>query len=155
MKKLLSLFMTAIFATLFLASCESTKTATATAGDQNKSDCQFEFGADVSAYFLGETYLNNLVRFDGEKHFAETNTVTFAPKARNADWHTHGEMYVIGVAGEGIYQEEGKEPVIIKKGDVIHIPAGVRHIHGATDNSWFQQIVIYDKNWQDAERQGE
>ena len=134
---------------LSLTGCASTKTAAAS--DQNKGDCKFEFGANVSAYFLGETYLNNLVRFDGEKHFAETNTVTFAPKARNADWHTHGEMYVIGVAGEGIYQEEGKEPVIIKKGDVVHIPAGVRHIHGATEDSWFQQIVIYDKNWKQGE----
>jgi len=68
-----------------------------------------------------------------------------APDSRSG-WHVHGGMYVIGVAGEGIYQEEGKEPVIIKKGDVIHIPAGVRHIHGATEDSWFQQIVIYDKN---------
>ena len=152
MKKILSILISmAFFATLFLASCESTKTATAATGDQNKSDCQFDFGADVSAYFSGETHLNNLVPFDGEKHFAETNLITFAPKARNADWHTHGEMYVIGVAGEGIYQEEGKEPVIIKKGDVVHISAGVRHIHGATDDSWFQQIVIYDKNWKQGE----
>ena len=150
MKKSLSLFIAAFFATVFLASCASTKTVSASS-DQNKSDCKFDFGANVSAYFLGETYLNNLVRFDGEKHFAETNTVTFAPKARNADWHTHGEMYVIGVAGEGFYQEEGKEPVIIKKGDVVHIPAGVRHIHGATDDSCFQQIVIYDKNWKQGE----
>lgn len=52
MKKSLSLFMTAIFATLFLASCASTKTA-AVSSDQNKSDCQFDFGTDVSARFTG------------------------------------------------------------------------------------------------------
>ena len=107
---------------LSLTGCASTKTAAAS--DQNKSDCKFDFGADVSAYFSGETHLNNLVPFDGEKHFAETNLITFAPGARNADWHTHGEMYVIGVAGVGLYQEEGKEPIFINKGDVVHIPAG-------------------------------
>lgn len=154
MKKEKLLLFAAFFATVFLASCASTKTASASS-DQNKSDCKFDFGTDVSAYFSGETHLNNLVPFDGEKYFAETNLITFAPSARNADWHTHGEMYIIGVAGVGLYQEEGKEPVIIKKGDVVHIPAGVRHIHGATDDSWFQQIVIYDKNWKATETQGE
>ena len=44
--------MTAIFATVFLASCESTKTAV-TSSDQNKSDCKFDFGTDVSARFTG------------------------------------------------------------------------------------------------------
>ena|GEM_PF-6954831 len=52
MKKSLSFFIAAFFATVFLASCESTKTAV-TSSDQNKSDCQFEFGTNVSAYFTG------------------------------------------------------------------------------------------------------
>ena len=56
-------------------------------------------------------------------------------------------MYVIGVGGVGLYQEEGKDAIIIRKGDVIQIPEGVKHWHGSTKDSWFQQIVVYDKNW--------
>ena len=49
-----------------------------------------------------------------------------APDFRSG-WHVHGGMYVIGVGGVGLYQEEGKPAVIIRKGDVIQIPAGVKH----------------------------
>ena len=64
-----------------------------------------------------------------------------APDSRSG-WHVHGGMYVIGVGGVGLYQEEGKPAIIIRKGDVIQIPAGVRHWHGSTKDSWFQQIVV-------------
>ena len=37
---------------------------------------------------------------------------------------------LIGVAGRGWYQEEGKAPVEILPGTVIHIPANVKHWHG-------------------------
>ena len=145
MKKSLSLFIAAFFATVFLASCASTKTA-AVSSDQNKSDCQFDFGADVSARFTGTAYLKNLIPLDDTYNFPETNVITFAPDSRSG-WHVHGGMYVIGVGGVGLYQEEGKPAVIIRKGDVIQIPAGVKHWHGSTKDSWFQQIVVYDKNW--------
>lgn len=32
--------------------------------DQNKSDCTFEFGNDVSAYFTGTAYMRNLIPLD-------------------------------------------------------------------------------------------
>ena len=48
-----------------------------------------------------------------------------APDSRSG-WHVHGGMYVIGVGGVGLYQEEGKPAIIIRKGDVIQIPAGVK-----------------------------
>ena len=140
MKKSLSLFIAAFFATLFLASCESTKTAV-TSSDQNKSDCKFDFGTDVSARFTGTAYRKNLIPLDDTYNFPETNVITFAPDSRSG-WHVHGGMYVIGVGGVGLYQEEGKPAIIIKKGDVIQIPAGVRHWHGSTKDSWFQQIVV-------------
>lgn len=116
------------------------------ANDQNKSDCKFEFGADVSAYFTGTVYMKNLIPLDATYNFPETNVITFAPDSRSS-WHVHGGMYVIGVGGVGLYQEEGKDAVIIRKGDVVQIPAGVKHWHGSTKDSWFQQIVVYDKNW--------
>lgn len=114
--------------------------------DQNKSDCIFEFGNDVSKFFTGTAYLRNLVPLNDTYNFPEANLVTFAPDSRSS-WHVHGGMYVIGVGGVGLYQEEGKDAIIIRKGDVVQIPVGVKHWHGSTKDSWFQQIVVYDNNW--------
>ena len=56
MKKSLSFFFAmkvfSALVALSLTGCASTKTAVVSS-DQNKSDCQFEFGTDVSAYFTG------------------------------------------------------------------------------------------------------
>ena len=138
----------ALITSLALSSCTSSKSAgrAQPVSDQNKSDCRFEFGNDVSAYFTGTAYVRNLIPLDDTYNFPETNVVTFAPDSRSS-WHAHGGMYVIGVGGVGLYQEEGKDAIIIRKGDVIQIPEGVNHWHGSTKDSWFQQIVVYDKNW--------
>ena len=49
---------------------------------------------------------------------------------------------LIGVAGRGYYQEWGKEPIEINAGDVIHIPANVKHWHGAAADSWFSHLAF-------------
>lgn len=46
------------------------------------------------------------------------------------------------VAGRGVYQEEGKEAICMTAGDVINIPAGVKHWHGAAADSWFSHLAI-------------
>lgn len=45
-------------------------------------------------------------------------------------------------AGEGWYQEEGKEAVSLEPGRVIVIPAEVKHWHGAKRDSWFSHIAV-------------
>ena len=47
----------------------------------------------------------------------------------------------------GLYREDGKPAQILRRGDVLQIPAGVRHWHGATKDNWFSQVVIYDSTW--------
>ena len=54
----------------------------------------------------------------------------------NYYWHIHhskknGAQILTCVDGEGWYQEEGKEPQSLKVGDVVIIPANVKHWHGA------------------------
>ena len=49
---------------------------------------------------------------------------------------------LIGVAGRGWYQEEGKPAVEILPGTVIHIPANVKHWHGAAADSWFAHLAF-------------
>lgn len=97
--------------------------------------------AAYAKYFKGNSYL---ARSSGSQiPFAN---VTFEPGCRN-NWHIHhaseggGQMFV-GVAGRGWYQEEGKPAVGILPGTVIHIPAGVKHWHGAAADSWFAHLAF-------------
>lgn len=43
---------------------------------------------------------------------------------------------------EAWYQEEGKEPQSLKTGDVVTIPANVKHWHGAKNDSWFSHLAV-------------
>ncbi len=94
-------------------------------------------------YFIGNSYLKPLT--DPKKTVFVAN-VTFEPKCRN-NWHIHhatsgGGQLLLCVDGEGWYQEEGKEPVSLKAGDVVTIPANVKHWHGAKSDSWFSHLAI-------------
>lgn len=91
--------------------------------------------------------------FSGKSYLAPISTnqvgiynVTFEPGCIN-NWHIHhadkgGGQVLIGVAGRGYYQEDGKEAVEINPGDVINIPAGVKHWHGAAKDTWFSHLAI-------------
>lgn len=84
-------------------------------------------------YFSGMSYLNPLME-PGESSVFLAN-VTFEPGCRN-NWHIHhadknGGQILICVAGFGWYQEEGKPVRELKPGDVVVIPANVKHWHGA------------------------
>ena len=72
--------------------------------------------------------------------------VTFEPGCRN-NWHIHkaskgGGQTLICVGGRGYYQECGKAPVELLPGDAVHIPAGVKHWHGAAPDSRFSHLAI-------------
>lgn len=73
---------------------------------------------------------------------ATTGLVNFAPGARTV-WHTHpaGQMLIV-TAGKGWVQEESKERRVINPGDVIWIPAGTKHWHGATATSPMAHIAM-------------
>ncbi|HSQ83427.1 MAG TPA: cupin domain-containing protein, partial [Desulfobacterales bacterium] len=44
--------------------------------------------------------------------------------------------------GRGWYQEEGKEARELHAGDVVYIPSGIKHWHGAAKDSWFVHIAV-------------
>ena len=72
--------------------------------------------------------------------------VTFEPGCQN-NWHIHhaksgGGQILICVGGRGWYQEWGKDPVEMKPGDCVNIPVGVKHWHGAAEDSWFSHLAI-------------
>lgn len=68
--------------------------------------------------------------------------VTFEPGARSA-WHTHpaGQILIV-TSGAGWVQEEGGEKRLIRPGDVVWTPPGVKHWHGATDKNAVSHIAV-------------
>ena len=68
--------------------------------------------------------------------------VTFEPGARTA-WHTHplGQTLIV-TAGHGWVQSEGSTKEEIRAGDVVWIPPGVRHWHGATASAAMTHVAI-------------
>lgn len=90
--------------------------------------------------------------FDGQSYLAPVSTeqmhianVTFEPGCRN-HWHIHhaktgGGQLLLCVAGHGWYQEWGKPTRALNPGDVVNIPANVKHWHGAAANSWFSHLA--------------
>lgn len=101
-----------------------------------------EPNVNFAQYFIGESYLNPLAKTDN----LFLANVTFEPSCRN-NWHIHhaeknGGQILICTAGEGWYQEKGKQPQSLKAGSVVVIPANVKHWHGAKKDSWFSHIAV-------------
>ena len=131
---------------MLLASCGS-KQQTASEDVVTREQLTFPVGEKLdNPAFTGDAYLKPLIAVDSVFKFPQTNVVTFAPGAHSS-WHRHGGMVVMVTGGVGLYQEEGKPAQVLRKGDVLQIPAGVRHWHGATKDNWFSQVVIYDMSW--------
>lgn len=102
---------------------------------------------------------NNLAETACHERVAQ-NTDVYAVKARNYkglrrgspvfcrnNWHIHhaksgGGQLLICVDGEGWYQEEGKPAQSLSIGDVVTIPANVKHWHGVKADSWFSHIAV-------------
>lgn len=68
--------------------------------------------------------------------------VTFEPGARSA-WHTHpiGQRLVV-MSGVGLTQEWGKPVQVIRPGDVVSCPPGVKHWHGATPTNAMSHLAV-------------
>lgn len=96
---------------------------------------------NFAQYFDGTSYLNML-----SLDQVVIGNVTFEPGCRN-HWHIHhaaqgGGQILLVTAGEGWYQEWGKEPRALKPGDIVNIPPNVKHWHGAKKDSAFQHLAI-------------
>jgi quercetin dioxygenase-like cupin family protein len=92
-------------------------------------------------YFIGQSYLNVLSR-EG----VVIANVTFEPGCRN-NWHVHnadkgGGQILLCTSGRGWYQQWGKPAQALRPGDVVHIPTGVKHWHGAAGDSWFSHLAV-------------
>ena len=109
----------------------------------NKEISMFPMGEEnpYGQNFDGKSYLYTL-----SQEQVTIYNVTFEPGCRN-HWHIHhaekgGGQILLVTAGHGYYQEYGGEARELHPGDVVNIPAGVKHWHGAAKDSWFAHLAI-------------
>ncbi|MDC6351313.1 cupin domain-containing protein [Zeaxanthinibacter sp. PT1] len=93
-------------------------------------------------HYIGEAWLNGILRADDETDFNITKA-TFKANS-TLDWHKHSSAQVlIYIDGEGYYQEKGKDPVILKAGDVIRCKKDTEHWHSSTKENDVTYLAIY------------
>ncbi len=94
-------------------------------------------------WFTGTVRIDPLLATEPPARVAGA-VVTFEPGARTA-WHTHplGQSLIV-TAGLGWVQREGGEVTEIRPGDVVWIPPGEKHWHGATATTAMTHIAIQE-----------
>jgi len=101
-------------------------------------------GKGPAEYFTGTVRIDPLFG-PPEPARASGSSVTFEPGARTA-WHAHplGQTLIVTV-GCGRVQRDGEPAQEILPGDVVWIPPGVKHWHGASPSTAMTHIAIQEK----------
>ena len=67
----------------------------------------------------------------------------FYPPAGHTHWHSHsGEQVLYGENGSGWVKFAGQERVMISPGEVVYVPVGVGHWHGATPDGPLEHLAV-------------
>ena len=92
-------------------------------------------------YFTGRVRVDPVWPANAEID-ASGGVVTFEPGARSA-WHTHprGQRLVV-MSGLGLTQEWGKPVQVLRPGDVVWCPPGVKHWHGAAPTTAMSHLAV-------------
>ncbi|RWP23406.1 MAG: cupin domain-containing protein [Mesorhizobium sp.] len=100
-------------------------------------------GPGPADYFTGAVRIDPLFQASEPARVGGAS-VTFEPSARTA-WHTHplGQTLII-TAGLGRVQREGAPVEEIRPGDVVWIPPGVKHWHGASATTAMTHLAIQE-----------
>lgn len=128
-----------IFLSILLVACNNMKTETAKV---QESELVFPKGNKVTNNnFTGTAWVQMFVSPDSI-YDASIGNVTFEPNART-NWHKHpGGQILLVTEGKGFYQEKGKPAQHIQKGDIVKIPPGVEHWHGASSSGGLIHVAI-------------
>lgn len=92
-------------------------------------------------YFTGAVRIDPLFQTSAPSR-AGAGSVTFEPGARTV-WHSHplGQTLIV-TTGVGWVQSEGDAKQEMRPGDVVWVPPGVKHWHGATATSAMTHIAV-------------
>ncbi len=92
--------------------------------------------------YMGEAWLNALIRADEMLPYNLTKATFKANSTLN--WHKHTDQQVlIIVSGQGYYQEKGKQPIVIKEGDILKCTANTEHWHSSSKDQDVTYLAIY------------
>jgi quercetin dioxygenase-like cupin family protein len=95
-----------------------------------------------NTHYIGEAWLNAIIHDDAELGYNITKA-TFKANS-TLDWHKHSSAQVIIIVdGEAYYQERGKEPVILKAGDIIKCEKDTEHWHSSTKFTDVTYLALY------------
>jgi quercetin dioxygenase-like cupin family protein len=95
-----------------------------------------------NTHYIGEAWLYAIIHDDKDLGYNITKA-TFKANS-TLDWHKHSSAQVlIIVKGEAYYQERGKEPVILKVGDVIKCEKNIEHWHSSSKFSDVTYVALY------------
>jgi quercetin dioxygenase-like cupin family protein len=102
----------------------------------------FPKGVRMDSHFTGTAFVNLLIPDANGVYNCQAYDVLFEAGCRN-DWHSHpGGQLLLCMDGIGYYQEMGSPARRLGKGEVVEIPPGVVHWHGAASDSEFSHIGI-------------
>jgi len=108
----------------------------------NISSYETEGTKAPNTHYIGEAWLNAIIHDDDELGYNITKA-TFKANS-TLDWHTHSTPQVlIIVEGEGYYQERGKDPVVLKQGDIIKCDRHTEHWHSSSKHSDVTYLALY------------
>jgi quercetin dioxygenase-like cupin family protein len=95
-------------------------------------------------WFTGAVRIDPLFQADAPARVAGAS-VTFEPGARTV-WHTHplGQTLIV-LAGCGRAQREGGPVEEFRAGDVVWIPPGEKHWHGASPTMGMTHIAVQEQ----------
>ena len=95
-------------------------------------------------YFTGSVRIDPLFQANDPSRVSGAY-VTFEPGARTA-WHVHpfGQILIV-TAGCGWVEQWGGAIEEIRQGDVVRIPRGQKHWHGATATTAMTHIAIQEQ----------
>jgi quercetin dioxygenase-like cupin family protein len=109
--------------------------------------------SDFKKYFTGGDVRIDMLYSQSDAKTHGGAYVTFEPKART-NWHSHpAGQHIIVTSGVGYYQEWGKPIQVIKAGDVVWVPIGIKHWHGASKDIAMTHLVVTgaDQNGKNAD----
>jgi len=96
------------------------------------------------SYFTGQVQITPLIAAEGPSRLTGA-LVSFEPGARTK-WHVHplGQTLIV-TEGSGWVQQWGQPPQPIRAGDVVRIPPGVKHWHGATATTRMTHLALQEQ----------
>ena len=109
-----------------------------------KRSCSQPSGKGPADWFTGTVRIDPLFQGNDPAR-ASDGSVTFEPGARTA-WHSHplGQTLIV-TAGCGRVQHWGGPVEEIRPGDVVWIPPGEKHWHGACPDTAMTHIAIQEQ----------